>query len=54
MWVGLAPRIMGTGPVIAISNVLARVGLTKGNVDLFEVCMKSNRNGGCDSASIDQ
>ncbi|KAI0257685.1 thiolase [Lactifluus subvellereus] len=34
---GLAPRIMGTGPVIAISNVLAKVGLKKENVDLFEI-----------------
>jgi len=34
---GVAPRIMGTGPVIAISNVLAKVGLKKENVDLFEI-----------------
>lgn len=35
--VGLAPRIMGIGPSIAIPKVLAKVGLTKDDVDLFEV-----------------
>ena len=41
-WAGLAPRIMGTGPVIAIPRLLAKVGLTKEDVDLFEVGMKIN------------
>lgn len=35
--VGLAPRIMGIGPVYAIPNVLAAAGLEKDDVDLFEV-----------------
>jgi len=34
---GLAPRIMGIGPSIAIPKVLAKVGLTKDDVDLFEI-----------------
>ncbi|EJD45796.1 3-ketoacyl-CoA thiolase [Auricularia subglabra TFB-10046 SS5] len=35
--VGLAPRIMGIGPVYAIPNVLAAAGITKEDVDLFEI-----------------
>lgn len=34
---GLAPRIMGIGPSYAIPMVLKRVGITKDEVDLFEV-----------------
>ncbi len=34
---GLAPRIMGIGPSIAIPMVLEATGLTKEDVDLFEV-----------------
>lgn len=34
---GLPPRIMGIGPVYAIPKVLANYGLTKDDVDLFEV-----------------
>jgi len=34
---GLAPRVMGIGPTIAIPKVLAKVGLTKEDVDLFEI-----------------
>ncbi|KAH9996459.1 3-ketoacyl-CoA thiolase [Russula vinacea] len=34
---GLAPRIMGIGPTIAIPKVLAKVGLSKQDVDLFEI-----------------
>ena len=34
---GLAPRIMGIGPSIAIPMVLEAAGLTKEDVDLFEV-----------------
>ena len=30
---------MGIGPAIAIPKVLEKVGLTKEDVDLFEVCM---------------
>ena len=33
---------MGVGPVIAIPKVLEKVGLTKEDVDLFEVCMDTN------------
>lgn len=34
---GLAPRIMGIGPSIAIPMVLEATGLTKDDVDVFEV-----------------
>jgi len=34
---GLAPRIMGIGPSIAIPMVLEQVGITKDDVDLFEI-----------------
>ncbi|KAI0307684.1 thiolase [Multifurca ochricompacta] len=34
---GLAPRIMGIGPTIAIPKVLEKVGLVKEDVDLFEI-----------------
>ncbi|CAL1695082.1 unnamed protein product [Somion occarium] len=34
---GLAPRIMGIGPAYAIPMVLEMVGITKDDVDLFEV-----------------
>lgn len=35
--VGVSPRIMGVGPAYAIPKVLERVGITKDNVDLFEI-----------------
>ncbi|KAI0030198.1 thiolase [Vararia minispora EC-137] len=34
---GLAPRIMGIGPSIAVPKVLEQCGLTKEDVDLFEI-----------------
>ncbi|KAG8805058.1 hypothetical protein FRC17_005751 [Serendipita sp. 399] len=34
---GLAPRIMGIGPSIAIPKVLEKAGITKDDVDLFEI-----------------
>jgi acetyl-CoA acyltransferase 1 len=34
---GLAPRIMGIGPSIAIPVALERTGLTKEDIDLFEI-----------------
>ena len=34
---GLAPRVMGIAPTVAIPKVLEKVGLTKEDVDLFEV-----------------
>lgn len=34
---GLAPRIMGIGPSVAIPMVLENAGITKDDVDLFEV-----------------
>ncbi len=34
---GVAPRLMGLGPVPAIQRVLARTGLSLGDIDLFEV-----------------
>ena len=33
---GLAPRVMGIGPSIAIPRVLEQAGITKEDVDLFE------------------
>lgn len=35
--VGCPPRIMGVGPLYAIPKALELAGLTKGDVDLFEV-----------------
>ncbi|KIY00142.1 uncharacterized protein Z520_03827 [Fonsecaea multimorphosa CBS 102226] len=35
--VGLAPRIMGIGPSLAIPKILQKTGLTKDDVDLFEI-----------------
>jgi len=35
--VGVAPRHMGIGPVFAIPKVLQKVGLTKEDVDLWEI-----------------
>lgn len=35
---GLSPRIMGIGPRYAIPMVLAQVGISQDDVDLFEVC----------------
>ncbi len=34
---GVAPRIMGYGPVPAVTKLLARQGLTTADIDLFEV-----------------
>lgn len=34
---GLAPRIMGIGPTIAIPMVLEQAGIAKDDVDLFEI-----------------
>jgi len=35
---GLAPRIMGIGPTIAIPKALKQAGITIDDVDLFEAC----------------
>ncbi|KAK5046747.1 hypothetical protein LTR84_007508 [Exophiala bonariae] len=35
--VGLEPRIMGIGPSLAIPKILEKTGLTKEDVDLFEI-----------------
>jgi len=34
---GLEPRIMGIGPSIAIPKLLGKVGLTKEDIDIFEI-----------------
>lgn len=34
---GLAPRIMGIGPSLAIPKLLGKFGITKDDVDLFEI-----------------
>jgi hypothetical protein len=36
-WTALAPRIMGIGPALAIPKVLDLVGITKDDVDLYEI-----------------
>jgi len=35
--VGLEPRIMGIGPSLAIPKILAQTGLSKDEIDLFEI-----------------
>jgi len=35
--VGLEPRIMGIGPSLAIPKILGKVGLSKDDVDVFEI-----------------
>lgn len=35
--IGLEPRIMGIGPSYAIPKLLAKVGLTKDDIDIFEI-----------------
>ena len=35
--VGVAPEVMGIGPVPAIRKVLAKAGLSVGDIDLFEI-----------------
>jgi acetyl-CoA acyltransferase 1 len=35
--IGLEPRIMGIGPSIAIPKILAKTGLSKEEVDIFEI-----------------
>jgi acetyl-CoA acyltransferase 1 len=39
LYVGLAPRVMGIGPSVAIPMALKNAGITKDDVDLFEVTM---------------
>ncbi|KAM5343926.1 hypothetical protein ACJ41O_012463 [Fusarium nematophilum] len=34
---GLEPRIMGIGPTVAIPKLLAKVGISKDDVDIFEI-----------------
>lgn len=36
---GVEPRYMGIGPIAAIPKVLAQVGLTKADVDVYEVAV---------------
>lgn len=43
--VGLAPRVMGIGPSIAIPRVLEQTGITKEDVDLFEASVRVTRCG---------
>jgi acetyl-CoA acetyltransferase len=52
---GLAPRIMGIGPSIAIPMVLKNAGITKEDVDLFEVGRQSSdiSSGGLAEQSTD-
>jgi len=35
--VGLAPRVMGIGPVYAVPKLLGKLGLTNADVDIFEI-----------------
>lgn len=34
---GCDPRIMGIGPVVAIPKVLAKAGVSKDDVDIWEI-----------------
>ena len=36
-YVGVEPRYMGIGPIAAIPKVLTQVGLTKDDIDVYEV-----------------
>jgi hypothetical protein len=46
---------MGIGPTIAIPKVLAKVGLSTEDVDLFEVCMeKTKEDSSCVTMAVDQ
>jgi len=38
---GIAPRVMGIGPLYAIPMVLKNAGITQDDVDLFEVSHES-------------
>ena len=51
---GLAPRIMGVGPTIAIPKVLEKVGLSVEDVDLFEVCKKKKKYRSYVTMAVDQ
>lgn len=49
---GLEPRIMGVGPSIAIPKILAKFGLSKDDIDVFEIneafaSMVNNPGHGC-------
>jgi acetyl-CoA acyltransferase 1 len=37
--IGVEPRYMGIGPIAAIPKVLQQVGLSKEDVDIWEVCI---------------
>lgn len=39
---GVEPRYMGISPVAAIPRVLGETGLTKEDVDVFEVCVQES------------
>jgi acetyl-CoA acyltransferase 1 len=39
MNIGVEPRYMGIGPIAAIPKVLQQVGLSKEDVDIWEVCI---------------
>lgn len=45
---GVAPRIMGIGPSIAIPKALGQAGISKEDVDLFEVTRPNNSSQGVD------
>jgi len=36
-WAGVSPRVMGLGPIPALREALARIGLRIGDIDLFEI-----------------
>ena len=46
-FVGVEPRYMGIAPIAAIPKVLAQTGLTKNDIDVFEVGAKSNISAFC-------
>lgn len=43
--VGVPPRIMGVGPAYAIPKLLEKHGITKDDVDFYEVCVTRGTDG---------
>ena len=39
--IGVEPKYMGVGPIPAILRVLAQEGLSKEDIDVWEVCIDS-------------
>lgn len=44
---GVEPKYMGISPIAAIQKVLAQTGLTKEDIDIFEVCVVISGSNNC-------